>query len=127
MEVLGVVNGSDNYNPTGIFGEGYNKKIGNEYTQAAINRATAKMVADAVLKEADAIISFRTTTSNAGLDNVLVTVTGTAVKVKDSDNVTNNETVRSYADEILKFKQLLDSGIITQEEFGTMKKKLLGL
>ena len=30
-------------------------------------------------------------------------------------------------DEILKFKQLLDAGIITQEEFDAKKKQLLGL
>jgi len=34
---------------------------------------------------------------------------------------------RSDADEILKFKGLLDSGIITQEEFEAKKKQLLGL
>lgn len=33
----------------------------------------------------------------------------------------------SNADEILKFKNLLDSGIITQEEFDAKKKQLLGL
>lgn len=33
----------------------------------------------------------------------------------------------SSADELLKFKQLLDAGAITQEEFDTKKKQLLGL
>ena len=33
----------------------------------------------------------------------------------------------SAADEILKFKNLLDQGIITQEEFDKKKKELLGL
>ncbi len=33
----------------------------------------------------------------------------------------------SAADEILKFKGLLDAGIITQEEFDSKKKQLLGL
>lgn len=33
----------------------------------------------------------------------------------------------SSADEIKKFKELLDSGIISQEEFETKKKQLLGL
>ncbi len=33
----------------------------------------------------------------------------------------------STADEILKFKQLLDSGIISQEEFDIKKKQLLGI
>jgi len=36
-------------------------------------------------------------------------------------------TTVSSADEIMKFKQLLDSGIITQEEFDTKKKELLGM
>ena len=33
----------------------------------------------------------------------------------------------STADEIMKFKQLLDAGVITQEEFDAKKKQLLGL
>lgn len=33
----------------------------------------------------------------------------------------------SAADEILKFKQLLDAGAITEEEFNAKKKQLLGL
>ncbi|MDE7100544.1 MAG: SHOCT domain-containing protein [Anaeroplasmataceae bacterium] len=33
----------------------------------------------------------------------------------------------SAADELKKFKELLDTGIITQEEFNTKKKELLGL
>ena len=33
----------------------------------------------------------------------------------------------STADEIAKFKKLLDDGIITQEEFNTKKKQLLGI
>lgn len=33
----------------------------------------------------------------------------------------------SAADELKKFKELLDSGIITQEEFDAKKKQLLGL
>lgn len=33
----------------------------------------------------------------------------------------------SDADEIMKFKQLLDAGIITQEEFDAKKKQLLGI
>lgn len=34
--------------------------------------------------------------------------------------------VAPAADEILKFKQLLDAGVITQEEFEQKKKELLG-
>jgi hypothetical protein len=36
-------------------------------------------------------------------------------------------TAPSSADEILKFKQLLDNGIITQDEFDAKKKQLLGI
>ena len=36
------------------------------------------------------------------------------------------ETATSVADEILKFKNLLDAGIITQEEFEKKKQQLLG-
>lgn len=33
----------------------------------------------------------------------------------------------SAADEVLKLKQLLDAGVLTQDEFDTKKKQLLGL
>ena len=36
------------------------------------------------------------------------------------------ETATSAADEILKFKNLLDAGIITQDEFEKKKQQLLG-
>jgi septum formation topological specificity factor MinE len=42
-------------------------------------------------------------------------------------SVKNNVSQMSDADEILKFKNLLDNGIITQDEFYAKKKKLLGL
>lgn len=41
--------------------------------------------------------------------------------------VIHQETPLSGADEIKKYKELLDSGIITQEEFDAKKKQLLGL
>lgn len=45
---------------------------------------------------------------------------------KEKDEVNDNNTISS-ADEILKYKKLLDEGIITQEEFDAKKKQLLGL
>ena len=39
----------------------------------------------------------------------------------------NNQSITSTADELKKLKELLDIGIITQEEFDTKKKQLLGL
>ncbi|AFK87415.1 MULTISPECIES: SHOCT domain-containing protein [Thermoanaerobacterium] len=54
-----------------------------------------------------------------------------ALKIKEqleamlANNATENTT--SAADEIKKFKELLDEGIITEEEFNQKKKQLLGL
>lgn len=40
---------------------------------------------------------------------------------------TKQEAPQSNADELKKYKELMDSGIITQEEFDAKKKQLLGL
>lgn len=51
-------------------------------------------------------------------------------KEHESETATNNTVVQaalSPAEELKKFKELLDLGIITQEEFDTKKKQLLGL
>ena len=42
------------------------------------------------------------------------------------NNIQSNASI-SNADELKKYKELLDSGIITQEEFDAKKKQLLGL
>lgn len=49
------------------------------------------------------------------------------IKVKASTPIANITQEQSSADELKKFKDLLDSGIITQEEFDAKKKQLLGL
>ena len=43
---------------------------------------------------------------------------------KNNDNANDND---DSADKIKKFKDLLDSGAITQEEYDAKKKDLLGL
>lgn len=48
-------------------------------------------------------------------------------KAKETATTSTQTASMSSADEILKFKNLLDSGIITQEEFEAKKKELLGL
>lgn len=40
---------------------------------------------------------------------------------------TTEENIQSSADEIKKFKELLDADVITQEEFDAKKKELLGI
>lgn len=46
---------------------------------------------------------------------------------KSGDKTVNSQTAFSVADEIRKFKSLLDDGIITQDEFNSMKNQLLNL
>lgn len=46
---------------------------------------------------------------------------------KGSAGATNQTANYGSADELKKFKELLDSGIISQEEFDAKKKQLLGL
>ena len=45
----------------------------------------------------------------------------------EKDNSVPQQSSASSADEIMKYKALLDQGIISQEEFDAMKKQLLGL
>ncbi len=46
---------------------------------------------------------------------------------KTNEITVNKETFQSNADELKKYKDLLDSGVINQEEFDAKKKQLLGL
>ena len=49
------------------------------------------------------------------------------IQNKSANIATTQPQEISSADEIKKYKELLDSGIITQEEFDLKKKQLLGL
>ena len=48
-------------------------------------------------------------------------------KQAKAPSVTNVINQSSQADELIKFKQLLDSGVINQAEFDAKKKEILGL
>lgn len=50
-----------------------------------------------------------------------------AIEMTQKNNETTTQPDSSDADELLKFKQLLDMGAITEEEFETKKKQILGL
>lgn len=56
--------------------------------------------------------------------SVLQLISNNGQEVPQENNATS---AISEADEILKFKNLLDNGIITQDEFDAKKKQLLGL
>ena len=47
--------------------------------------------------------------------------------IEETTNEQQSTSINNSADEIIKFKALLDQGIITQEEFEAKKKQLLGL
>ena len=57
------------------------------------------------------------------ISNVLLERQGKATK----QVATPDAGFRSSADELKKYKELLDSGVITQEEFDAKKKQILGL
>ena len=59
----------------------------------------------------------------AGFTNFLDDCMTISREVAEQQHTTTN----SSADEIVKFKALLDQGIITQEEFDMKKKQLLGI
>ena len=69
----------------------------------------------------------------ANRDEVHNAISALLIDRQDKKNATasvtniTNEILQSDADELKKFKELLDCGIITQEEFDAKKKKLLGL
>lgn len=61
----------------------------------------------------------------AKMEEIYNYIEGKIREYKNKGNAVVQET--SSADEIIKFKALLDSGIITQEEFDAKKKQILGL
>ncbi len=66
-----------------------------------------------------------TTTTNEKMEEVAGYVKQRVEQIKQQKN--NPTASLSPAEEIMKFKNLLDTGIISQEEFDTKKKQLLGL
>ena len=59
-------------------------------------------------------------------DDVFKAISELLMKRQEETKVTSN-TNGSSVDELKKLKDLLDAGIITQEEFDAKKKQLLGL
>ena len=68
-----------------------------------------------------------TTVSNERMAEVAEYVKKRVDEFKRSSGKPVIQQTASSADELKKFKELLDSGVITQEEFDAKKKQLLGL
>ena len=64
---------------------------------------------------------------NEKMEEVANYITKRVDEIKSSKNAPAVVSQVSAADEIKKFKELLDMGVITQEEFDAKKKQLLGL
>ena len=75
----------------------------------------------------DSNLSKKSTTSNEEMEEVRNYIEGKIKEYKNQKNQVQSTTTSSPADELKKFKELLDLGIITQEEFDAKKKQLLGL
>ena len=60
-------------------------------------------------------------------DKIRDLTVGAIESYRNSKNTSGVQPNQSAADEIKKFKELLDAGIITQKEFDAKKKQLLGL
>lgn len=60
------------------------------------------------------------------IEEIATKLTNILFDIKNKNN-SHAPAALSVADEMLKFKQLLDMGIITQEEFERKKRELLGL
>lgn len=60
-------------------------------------------------------------------DMLIGTVTSVNTDVKPISTGTKNMALESQVERIEKLKKLLDSGVITEEEFDQKKKQILGL
>ena len=67
------------------------------------------------------------TASASSINNTIHEVLDNLKSTSTLESMPQPTASTSTADEILKFKELLDSGILTQEEFEAKKKQLLGL
>ena len=76
------------------------------------------------ISTASGVIRFKNIKNNKEIHNELSKLIIDRQK-KEQINTNTQKTCYGIADELKEFKELLDSGIITQEEFETKKKQLL--
>ena len=82
---LGLVGGADLYNAGGLIGGGYSTKGQSMYFRMAVEAATRKMEENSC--GADAIVGVQISIGSSAVANqVIVTVTGTAVTLEDAND-----------------------------------------
>ena len=78
---LDIVSGADTYTVGGIIGEGFAKQ--GFYYELALNKAKSQMESNASKDGADAVVGIQVAvTSMATAGQIIVTATGTAVKIE---------------------------------------------
>lgn len=92
--------------------------LGGAYAAGAVNNATAK-------NTLNGIVDYNRCPNCGSLD--VRTLSPEEGETEQAAAKGQNTPAISAADELKKFKELLDSGVITQEEFDAKKKQLLGL
>ncbi len=134
-----------------IIGKGYNKGIGEKAIPmssiSAVQLIPSKMLVNGYItfnvlgenaasrggigSSVDARKSENTVIVNKKADDeILKKIKAFVEEAKEKASTNQGQTIiqqTSSADELKKFKELLDMGIITQEEFDAKKKELLGL
>jgi hypothetical protein len=115
--------------PVGLLG-GLMKKKKNDIhdLRVRINTVGETSIHDVVLintkTKANGIVA---KTANMSLDKIVEFLQNTLLNAENNaDNSQNQNEVSDPAGQLLKFKELLDAGAITQEEFDSQKAKLLG-
>lgn len=63
----------------------------------------------------------------ANRNEVFSAISNCLIERQDLLHSSGNAPISSHADELKKYKELLDGGVISQEEFDAKKKQLLGL
>ena len=92
--------------------------------RSVINTAYIRFISDQTDREST---TYQDAQKSADACLALLKSISVALESENSAPITTESSPVSAADEILKFKQLLDANIITQEEFEAKKKQLLGL
>lgn len=103
--------------------------VNNMYIRVSINNRWIKQERIDLLKTETKKNSFVYKVTKTTADEI-ISLLETIVNQNEINNVNENnqqQQFQSSADEILKYKQLMDAGIITTEEFETKKKQLLGI
>lgn len=96
------------------------------YLQLETASATMNQKSDNFFNENTFTFDLSTTT-NEIMRDVHDYVQGQIRDIKNGNRNVQNTVVASAADELKKYKELLDMGVITQEEFDAKKKQLLNL